>query len=371
MFSVSASDLYFPRPHDRIITNTVRFTNTTGVDAVVKMRTTARDKFHVRPRVFAVRQGASVEVHVSNRVAPIASASSSGGAASVASAVSAVDGRAASIGASGSDSAITDADECHAVIHQLSAPAAAASAAAASADTSDALQRAWDEGAPLGRVVLHCRVTAPPASSLVTYATANSSASPSSGGGGNARRSASPGAATHQQPQQPQRPSAAPDQESSPAPRAATGPATGGRPPLAGRGTQPPTPHVDYARDPDVAAARAGGTPTTAASGAALERAAAGIAGHEAALARGEVALRQRADEAAAAARAALQQAATVEAAVSDGGSSGGGGAAAARLTRVPLSVTVLCMVVAFIVGVLLRQSAAHDEFGRIVDAAP
>src|SRR3989338_6382397 len=106
MFSASTTELYFPKPHNRVITNTVKFTNSTNIDAVVKMRTTSREKFHVRPRIFAIKKGETVEVFVSSRVLP-------------------------------SDiPEIDKSDECHAVIHQYKS----SSSTTSSSDQNNILQ---------------------------------------------------------------------------------------------------------------------------------------------------------------------------------------------------------------------------------------
>ena len=315
MFTASTTDLYFPKPHTRVITNSVRFTNSTGFDAVIKMRTTARDKFHVRPRLFALPSGQSIEVSVSNRAAP-------------SSAVSA--------GAN----EVLDCDECHAVIHKAAAvagglDAAAAATAAAAAATPNALQAAWDAGTTLGRVVLRCRVAEPPATAAVTYQPASGTMSkspsmsrlPDLGGvstprqhGAAATAAAAPGATAH------------------------------GLPPLAGR---------DYARDAGaVAPFRMAGTGATApgsrGNAANVEAVAERLQAHEGALDRSVAQLARRA-----AAATAASVAVTGAAAAADDD-------ARAELARskkprtVPLSLTVLCMLVAFAIGLLLRQSAAQ-----------
>jgi hypothetical protein len=339
MFTASTTELYFPKPHNRVITNTVKFSNSTGVDAVIKMRTTAREKFHVRPRVFSIRSGESVEVFVSSRVLP-------------------------------SDiPEISDKnDECHAVIHQLPS-SFNNSVAGTAAATPEALQLAWDAGNHLGRVVLRCHVSEPPPNHKLAFST------PTSNGNSN-RLSKSPSMTrnpnseqeflnTSQHQQQGGHLRGQSDISVS---------SRNGKPPLAnnsnnGRGISVQnenSAHNNFVRDADVqnyqAALKAGTVSNSSLSGAALERFNEKTQQHEKNLDRDVAQLGALASTAK---RASTNVGAMVKKAEEkreedDAGIIGKNG----KVKRVPLSVAVFFMVLAFVAGVLMKQSAFQHHLG-------
>lgn len=382
MFSASTTELYFPKPHNRVITNTVKFTNNTSIDAVVKMRTTSREKFHVRPRIFAIRRGESVEVSVSSRVLP------------------------------GDIPEIDKSDECHAVIHQLSSANSSQSNNNNGGNNSnsslvllmapEALQLAWDAGTHLGRVVLRCHVAEPPSGSEHKLMFANENSAPTTSRTFSKSPSLPRSSTTNTLPQHSRDVSdMSVASQNAVINNSNNNNAAAGKPPLGAirRGSEPA--HVQFQRDSEVQQYLQNNnnnnkqnnqniqqqqqqSPANASAnqqqqqlllhGAVLEKFSEKVQNHENAL---DDSARQLTQLAATATKAAENVRAQVmareekkqnliaEASASSSSSSGG----LFRIKRVPLSVAVFFMVLSFLAGVLMRQSAYQHHLDT-VDAA-
>lgn len=373
MFSASTTELYFPKPHNRVITNTIKFTNNTSVDAVIKMRTTSREKFHVRPRIFAIRRGEVVEVSVSSRILP-----------------------------ADLPEIADKGDECHAVIHQFSPTSSSSASDSGVFSTPEALQLAWDAGQHLGRVVLRCHVSEPPAGHTLTFAsasadqqkTANGFRSKSASlvrieGGGDLNGSGSNFFPPHQQ-------------QHTRGPSDATSASNSGKPPLTGGGggqqqhgrtlssnqiaaannntantnsttsvRNPNSAHNQFQRDQDVQQYQTSSSKHSF-NGATLERLSQSMQRHETALDRTVGQLNSLRETAKVAATNVEAQVLARENQVANNNSSSGSSNidVHGRVKRVPLSVAVFFMVLAFLAGVLMKQSAYqhHLDAGSFVE---